>query len=48
MKYLVWAKGPSDLRHHIVAMFNARADAEQYMTEFLSDRPGFHAEIRLY
>jgi len=48
MKYAVWAKGPADRQYHIAALFNARADAEQYMVEFLSDRPGFVAEIRLY
>ena len=47
MKYAVYAKGPSDTRYHIAAIFNKRADAEQYMIEFLADRPAFVAHIEI-
>jgi hypothetical protein len=48
MKYFVYTKGPADTKYHIAAMFNTRADAEQYMAEFLADRPGFVAYVEIW
>lgn len=48
MKYCIFAKGPADTRYYMAAMFNKKSDAEQYITEFLADRPGFVARIEIW
>ena len=47
MTFYVYVKGPLATSYRIAAHFNKRTDAEQYMAEFLADRPGFQAHIEM-